>query len=287
VNLTPPSPLLLLGTHAYPASGEAAVRQDAALDALRQLRGVRLVNVQFADAPFVVAGFDTRADLVRDSRTVTGREGPRKPIATDLFDSLAAAAVEAGARRFAFANADVVVSQALVDRVAGGRHQAVLAARTDVDPADGREVGVNLEGVDVFVVETDWWRGNRRRFRPYLAGEPVWDNVYAAQLLCHADGVLLTDAGLARHTAHPTAWTRSPFGRYVQLLVALDAPYFSIWCRYHWELTRLRAAGGSEADERALQQAIFRWAPSWNDRVVHAGRAAVARVRYAVSASRA
>jgi hypothetical protein len=271
---------LLLGTHAYPASGDGLRRQAAALEALRGLRGVRLVNVQWPDGAFEVEGFRTLVWLRGDSLTVTGRRGARKAIVTEIFDALCGAAEAEGVEWFGYTNSDVRLTQALVDRVLAEPRDGWIVSRMDVDPDTGAELGVVTPGLDTFVVRAAWWRANRRRFRPYIAGEPVWDNVFAAMLRAHGDSLILNRGAWTHHERHPTAWTTSPFADYVRLLAALDRPHFSLWARYHHELEAMRARGASEEEEMAMQARVFRHRPTPAERAVQAGRAIKARVRY-------
>ena len=275
---------ILLGTSAFATRGDAHRRERAALAAWRALRGVTLANLQWPDGRVEVEGFPTHAVLRLDSRTVSGREGPRKPVALELFDRLCALAEGAGCRWFGYANSDVRVTQAAVDRVAAGGREGYAFSRMDFDAQTGEDAGMVLGGIDLFVVEARWWRANRHRFRAYLIGEPTWDNVYAAVLLRHADAVLLNREALVRHERHPAgAWSGSPFARYLQLLAALDRPYFTRWAHYHDRLLELRARGAPEAEELALQRHWFRLRPSPAARAVQALRALKARVRYAVA----
>jgi hypothetical protein len=274
---------LLLGTHAYPASGDAIRRQAAALEALRGLRGVRLANVQWPDAAYEVEGFRTLASLRQDSLTVTGRRGARKAIVTEIFDALCGAAEAEGLEWFAYTNSDVRLSQALVDRVLAEPRDGWIVSRMDVDSETGEELGVVTPGLDTFVVRAAWWRANRSRFRAYIAGEPVWDNVFAAMLRAHGDSLILNRGAWTHHERHPPAWTVSPFADYVRLLSALDRPHFSLWARYHHELEAMRARGASEDEEMAMQARVFRHHPTRVERAVQAGREMKARVRYFVA----
>ena len=70
------------------------------------------------------------------------------------------------------------------------------------------------------------------------------------------------------------------FGQYVRRLAALDAGYFTLWCRYWDGLVRLRAAGASAADELELAREVFVWRPSLRDRAVQVARSLKADLRY-------
>ena len=252
------------------------------MDTLRLLRGVVPVNVQFARDGHSVAGIETQARLTRDSCTVTGHAGPRKPILPDVLDLLCARAQETRARCFAFMNADIHLSQEAVDGMAAGAHDGWLFSREDYDGQTGASLGMGTAGTDVIAFSTTWWQQNRARFRPYIVGEAVWDNVYTAILMCHADAVLENRRPLARHEAHPIAWSpgRGPFSRYTQYLAALDSGYFSIWCRYWAGLQDLRRAGAPEEEERALAREVFVWAPGIAERAGQGLRFVVANLRY-------
>jgi hypothetical protein len=282
-----PRPRLLLGTNAFAASGDGARRQAGALASWVGLDGVELANLQWPDAPFPVPGFPTEPVLAGDSVRATGRAGARKPLAREVMDRLCALAEARGCRWFAYANSDVRVTQGAVDAVLAGGREGYAFSRADVDPEDGRVLDVTVAGVDLVAVEAAWWRRNARRFRPYVLGEPVWDNVYTAVLLCHADAVLLNRDPLLLHERHaPGAWDASPFAEYTRWMVARDRPYFTLWAHYHHHLLALRARGAPEAEEAELQRRVFRFAPTPGERVVQALRVAKAGLRFAVRRGR-
>ena len=263
--------MIVLGVNAYPASGESGARQERALAASTELRGVVLLNLQWRESPCAVPGWRTVPLLRDDSVRLTGRAGPRKPVAREVFDLLCAEALRRRAPWFAYTNSDVRPTQGLIDHVGGSEREAFAVSRTE--PA-----GVTTAGVDTFLVRAQWWQRHRRRFRRYILGEPAWDNVYAAILMRHADAELLNSAGWSRHEAHPVHWGTSPYAEYTRWLCALDRRDFSRWAEYHWELVPMRAAGASHAEEAALAERVFR-APQ-RGAVVQWLRAARAGLRY-------
>ena len=254
------------------------------MEALRRLGGVLPLNVQFADAPHSIDGIETLAVLARDARTMTGVGGPRKAIVSDVVDALCSRAEAAGAPTFCFMNADIRLSQHAVDWIAAGEHDAWLFSREDFDGASGASLGMSTAGMDVIALSTAWWRRNRWRFRPYILGEATWDNVYAATVLCHARAVLENRRPLARHEAHPAAWTPGggPYARYTQYLAALDAGYFRLWCRYWDGLQQIRQSGGDESSEHALARDVFVWDPGPAARAVQGFRNVKAWLRYGI-----
>src|SRR5262249_31768725 len=151
------------------------------------------------------------------------------------FDALAAAAARAGARYFGFLNADIVVSQAAIDVIAGEPRDAYAFSRLDVEPVTGRPLALALNGLDLFVFDVAWWRRHRQRFRAYILAEWFYDCVFGALMVCHGSGLILNRRGEIRHEAHPQG---APAGlaHYNGYLAALDAPYFSLWVRYRHRL---------------------------------------------------
>ena len=273
---------VVVGTHTFAASGEGLRRQAVAMRTLASLRGATPENVQFAEGGHAVEGVHTLAVLTRDSCGVTGRTGPRKPIVSDILDALCARAEQLGGRHFSFMNADILLSQQAVDWIADGQYEAWLFSREDFDGESGASLGMGTAGIDVIAFSTGWWRQHRARFRPYIAGEAVWDNVYTALVMCHAKAVLENRRPLARHEAHPTAWApgTGPYARYTQYLAARDAGYFSLWCCYWDRLQDIRQRGGDEQTEFALAQEIFVWDPGPRARVLQRFRDVKAALRY-------
>jgi hypothetical protein len=273
--------MLTIGTRFYPASADSERRQRLAREALAALPDVHRVNLQFTDEAFRPEGFETRAVLRLDSQRVTGGGRVRKPIVSEMFDALAAAAAERGDRWFAYLNADIEVAPAAVARITGGGRDAYAFCRLDLAPATREPLDVLLLGLDLFAADVAWWRRERRRFRPYIAGEALWDNVYAAVMASHGNAEIVdVDPGIA-HEQHPPGWGGGLFAEYNGYLAALDAPYFSRWAHYVAALQSARD-GGVAVDRDRLRDQVFA-APvlsglAWPR---HLARDLRARLRYA------
>jgi len=270
---------ILIGTHFYKAHGDSERRQVQAMDALRDLRDVDVVDLQWEPTPQWRPWIRTVEDLHLDSRTVSGCPGRRKPIAADMMRALAGQAQRGGHRYFMLINADIVVTEAAVSLVAQTGNDVYAFSRVDVEPQTGRELEPTLSGLDAFAFDVKWWRANQSRFRPYIMGEGCWDNVYAAIAMCHGDG-LIASSGEIRHERHPTEWGQSPFADYNGYLAAVDNRYFTLWCKYYAELIELRARGASPHQERALAKQVFTWQPSATAALKQVGRSVRARLVY-------
>lgn len=254
------APGMVLGTHIYPASGAAAERMRRALDAWTTLSGVRLVNLQFAGDPSPAThhGFRTCAVLQQDSRGVTGAQGVRKPIMREMLDRLVEEADQAGCAYAGFSNADILVSQAAIDRVAGGGRDATVFSRMDVDPLTGNAIGEFISGQDTLFIRPAVYRALRARLRPYIVGEMPWDVVYTSILLTHCRTELVNRGDDCRHVAHETIWVDSPFAKYGWQLAHMDWTYLERWYRYYYPAKAMREAGRPRAEEDALRDAVFK-----------------------------
>ena len=253
---------MLIGTHTFAAAGDSARRQAAGVASLRALGGVEIVNVQFARNPHHLDGVPTLAVLRGTSNAIAGRRGPTKPIMSEVLDALATHAASRSLDTFCFTNADIIFSQDAVDWMLATPGDGFVLSRQDFDGRTGTPETMEVAGTDVMAIATGWWAANRTRFRPYIAGEGGWDNVYTAILLCHSDAVLENRRPLVRHERHQPGPMPSPhFGEYVRLLCALDAGYFSIWCRYWDGLLRLREAKAGAEEEAAWAREVFVWKP--------------------------
>ena len=270
---------MVLGTNSYQGDPDAVRRQSCALDALQSLPDVIAIDLQWHDTPPPRPWIRTVAALRRDSTTVTGRAGRTKPIASEVLDALAAIAEREGCRSFAYLNSDIIFSPAAVRLVAAGEHQAYAFSRMDYD-STGRDTDVILTGFDAFAFDVRWWRANRHRFRPYILGEPCWDNVYASLLMCHGNGTLVNRDAVIRHETHRTAWGAGAFSEYNGFLATLDARYFTLWATYHARLTEARARGASEAEERVIAASVFVWRRSPVMALRQAARDVRAHVQY-------
>jgi hypothetical protein len=277
----PIAPPVLVGTHTFAAKGESARRQAAGVSSLLGLRGAEVVNVQFADHAHDFPEVRTLAVLRETSNGVTGRRGAMKPIMSEIFDALA---TEASARRleyFCFTNADILFTQEAIDWIALSGKDSYVLSRQDFDGASGQPTKMEVAGTDVFAMSTAWWARHRAKFRPYIAAEGIWDNVYTAILLCHGDGLLENRRPLVRHEAHPPGPMPSlQFGQYMRMLAAYDARYFSLWVEYWDRLTALRRAGATDAQEDQLAREVFVWAPTLAERALQIGRNVKAKIRY-------
>jgi hypothetical protein len=100
------------------------------------------------------------------------------------------------------------------------------------------------------------WRRERRRFRPYIAGEALWDNVYVAVMASHGDADIVDlDPGIY-HEQHAPSWGGGLYAEYNGYLAALDAPYFSRWAHYVAALQAARAAA-TPLDRDRLRADVF------------------------------
>ena len=251
---------IVLGTHVYPATGDAAERMRRALDGWAALPpGVRLVNLQFADDPNPVnhPAFETRTVLREDSLTITGAKGPRKPIVRELLDHLCAAAEETNAAYFGFSNADILIASAALNTVARSGREAVIFSRMDIDAATGKTVGEFFSGQDTLFLTPRGYRSVRPRLRPYVVGEMPWDVIYTSILLIHTRAALVNRGDDCRHVAHETIWADSPFATHAWRLAHQDWTYFARWYRYYNPAKALRDRGGSPAEEEALRERAF------------------------------
>lgn len=271
---------VLVGTNFYAATGDAGRRQDRAIRALRALRGVHTVNLQWADDVVEVEAIPMLPVLRRDSRTVSGRRGPRKPIVCEMLDGLAGAAARGGCEYFVYINSDIEITPRAIAVIETKRLEGLGFTRTDRDTATNAPLGTMRFGVDAFAFAVDWWYAHRHRFRPYIVGEPVWDNVYLSILLTHSDGQLIDDVGLLLHEQHPSPWTASPFNDYTWFLAALDRPYFAQWAKFHAEWTRNLEESAVAPDVRAMRERIFAVAEIRRGRFVQWGRILKAWLRY-------
>ncbi len=274
---------MLIGLQLYDANAVTVEQQRGAVTALTSLPGIEAVNLQFRDGPHAIdARIETVPVLCGDSVSVTGVTTRRRPLTAELFDRLAVLAHARGHDYFGFINADIVVMPEAIAAVSSGLDTYAIS-RTDLDPGSGVPCVPNplTAGLDMFVVASTWWRLHRRRFRPYILGEACWDNVYAAILLCHSNGVLLNREALILHPSQVPLWLEaSPAARYNGMLAALDGRYFAMWATYWHRLEAMRACGASLDDEQALRQDLFVWRTSATATIRQFARGARARLRY-------
>jgi hypothetical protein len=275
---------IAIGTRFYPAQPESARRQLRAQQAIRALADVCPINLQFADEGFAADGFEMRPVLRHDSRTVTGGAGLRKPIVSEMFDALADAAQTHGCRYFVYLNADIEVTAAALDYVRAGGLDGCAFCRVDLEPVTRTEAGIERYGLDMYAIDTAWWARERHRFRPYIAGEACWDNVYAALLCAHGRADIVDREALIFHERHDASWGSGIFGHYNGYLAALDAAYFSQWTHF----VARRQAASDPSGRQAVIADVFGppsrspFAYAWQ-----AGRSVRARWRYAAHARQA
>lgn len=273
--------MITIGTRFYPAAADSDRRQQRSRDSLLRLSDVHRVNLQFADEAFRPGGFETRTVLRQDSHTVTGGGGVRKPIVSEMFEALAAVARERGDRYFVYLNADIEVAPEALDRIRGGGGDGYAFCRIDLAATTREPRDVLRSGLDMFAVDAAWWTRERARFRPYIAGEPLWDNVYAAVLASHGRCEIVDTAPGIYHEQHAASWGGGLYEAYNGYLTALDAPYFSRWAAYHARLEAARRSGAA-VDRAAIMRDIFA-VPVLRglDYPKHLARCLKARVRYA------
>ena len=274
--------MMVIGTQFYPADPDGERRQVQSRASLLALGDVIPVNLQFVDETYEPAGFTTLPVLRQDSRAITGvTEGVRKPIVSEMFDALAGVATAERCRYFAYLNNDVVVTPAALDRVRQQDADGFAISRVDVNPATGAELGVQIFGLDMFVIDAAWWLRERRRFRPYIAGEMAWDDVYASIICAHGRGEIVNERPGILHDVHPTLWKGGPFAEHNGFLAALDAPYFSRWVQYATRLDQAIKAGRTVDRRQLAQETMGDARLSARAAVRHAASQLLARVRYA------
>jgi hypothetical protein len=268
---------LLIGTSTSDRAGDTARREAAATASLAAVSGAVAVNLRFVDDQPSAGTLEPLAALTLDAPGVTGREGPRKPIVSEMFDVLALEASRRGCARIALVNGDISVHQRAVDLLIARAVPAMAISRLDV--GGGLPDAMLLRGVDLVAFDVAFWRAERKRFRAYILGEALWDNVYASIVVCHG-GVLVNREPVITHERHPAGGLNSPFAAYSHRLATRDGRYFSRWCAYVAHAEHLRASGGTPEEEYALQRTIFT-PPGRTALVKDAARAALWRIRHA------
>jgi len=269
---------IVVGTHFYDGGADAMRRQKRAMDALATLRDIVPIDLQWRPRPASRPHLRVVPSLSQDSTTVTGAAGKPKPIASDVFDALAAIADAEGCSRFLFFNSDIVLTQAAID-LAREAVDGCAYSRLDEDAA-GQPLGIMVSGIDAFAIDVAWWRAHRQLFRPYILGEGCWDNVYAAIVMTRGRSLIENRDGLTRHQAHPAVWGAGPFAEHNGMLAALDSRYFTLWAEYYHELSAARARGATADEERAIAAATFVWKRSPTAAIRHAVRTLRTRVKY-------
>ena len=269
---------ILLGTSVSGRIGAAAREgtAQASLAALESSGAAACVNLIFHDeAAPASASIGVLPALRLDAPTLSGVDGPRKPIVSEMLDVLASEAARRGIRRIGLVNGDIVVSASAIEHALRMPHPAAALARTDT----GGELPDSLlrHGIDMFTFDAAFWRRERRRFRDYILGEPVWDNVYASIAACHG-GAIVNRERLLLHTRHASSFASSPYARYVHLLAARDSSYFRLWCRYVARVEAMAPGGMTEERDGQLQREIFR-APGLAAEAVDVARATWWRAR--------
>jgi hypothetical protein len=270
-------PAILIGTSVSDRP-DAAAREGAAQESLASVTAegeAQCLNLAFHDEPARTSRIEQLRALRRDASLVSKAKGPRKPIVSEMLDVLAAEAERRGIRRIGLVNGDIVVTPAVIQRATETPRPALGISR--IETGAGEPEALLLQGMDMFTFDVDFWRRERRRFRAYVLGEPVWDNVYAALIACHG-GDLVTRERLILHERHATRFHDSPYARYVHRLATRDSSYFSLWCAYVSHAEALRARGGTREEEQGLQREIFR-APGFTAQAFDIARAAWWRAR--------
>ena len=156
----------------------------------------------------------------------------------------------------------------------------------DVDPITGAEVDVLIFGLDMFAIDVQWWARERRRFRPYIAGEACWDNIYASLVCAFGNGVVINERPGIYHQRHAVVWGDGPFARHNAYLATLDSPAFSRWVRYAMTLDETLKTGTPVDRDRLARELLSDARLSFRETAVHAGRTVRARIRHAWNTAR-
>lgn len=234
----------LIGTHVYPAKGEDLGRIADAFESWRRL-DVPLVNLAFPDeASRNPSAFEELRCLKRDSNTVTGQKGIRKPLMCDLFDGLFHVAIERNCTYFVFSNADIQLTADFCELVSTCDLDSLIFTRQDyTESPESQDSKLFFRGQDTYAVRTKWWSENRHHFRPYIIGESLWDNVYTAKFARKGRSKIIYRKNLCLHQRHEQKWNPgSVFGRYNDMLRLrydyLDYGMWSLYAKKVYELDR-------------------------------------------------
>lgn len=269
-----------LGSHYYAAADETLARNRAAATTLKKLPRTTLVNLLFRDESFEEDGFETHACLSRDSCTATGRKGPRKPLARETFDSLARLAEESDHPFFAWINADIAVEPEFIGWIDSMQRDCFFFSRTDIGAPETEENGMFWFGIDLFVFRVSWWKEHRTRFRNYVIGDGLYDTIFTSIALSHSNGILVNNRSLIFHQFHPRVWAKSPFSDWNIFLSCRDFLYVERWHEYSGHLMQRPPEDFNDDEAEQLQREVFHSRFPISSRIVQAGRAAKAYIRY-------
>jgi hypothetical protein len=248
----------LLGTHIYPAKEDALKRMSNAIESWRILE-VPLVNMAFCDEPSInPPGFEELRCLKRDSNTVTGGKGIRKPLMLDLFDGLCETARRNNCSYFVFTNSDIQLTTLFRDLVSSCDLDSLIFTRLDYNESpDSHDSKLFFRGQDTYAVRTDWWCENRHHFRSYIIGEALWDNVYTSKFARLGRSRILYEKNLCNHQRHEQKWNPgSLFGRYNEMLrLRYDYLDYGMWSLY---IKQLFATDRDSDDFPTIQEQLWK-----------------------------
>lgn len=196
---------ILIGTNVF----EKNSRQDLAIESFKRLKKQNLnVDICLIQSPTDDVQYSDIAihrTLERNSSTLLNTT-KKLPFINDIFNTLYTQSYD----YFIFCNSDIILSQALVDKVNKQNPEAYGVSRIDIPQIKALNepfspLRMEPAGFDCWVVSKKWWSENANLFKDYFLGRPFFDVHYTMLMLLNTKtDVHVSNDHLIYHIKHPS-----------------------------------------------------------------------------------
>ena len=179
-----------------------SIRTDLCIQSLVKIKEnypgiVDLYNIQFEDRSIVGRehpAFKTLYVLKESNKTYVSNTDRTIPIMREFFDKLA----ELDYTYFGFTNDDIIISDRLIKFHLETDYDTLPVSRLAIDPISTLSDPITgdhyqVAGFDAFIIKSDWWKKNSKKFPNYILGHPCWDVHYATLCMRHGHSKLCND----------------------------------------------------------------------------------------------
>ena len=217
-------------------------RQQTCVESINNVKNMNIVplNICYEDEVITPDQWNVLPELKQSANIKLKVVGKRKPFVDDIFNLACSWAEQNGAGWFAYTNNDIIITAKLIKTVfklISEGFETIIVSRNEIDTYDKHSEailgGLLYGGSDVFFINVNWWRRNKRRFHSYILGERAWDNAYTSIMMCHSKGRILYINGLCLHVRHHTDWLTGDYASYnMWIYYEADSIYQVAYCAF-------------------------------------------------------
>ena len=223
-------------------------RQTFAIEILKKFKQkyseIEIYNITFKDEKNT-DGFIHLPVLCRNSSDFTKNFSKKKPIAKELFNSLA----QTDCDYFLFLNSDIFLTNKCIKLILKQEYDSYIFSRIDtydINSLNDSIIPMRMEiaGFDAWCVKKEWWLKNSDKFPDYIYGESLWDLHYGLTLYYNSNCFLGNKDTFIAHIKHPLQWTEDSLEQKYNATFWESSSFHRIWHDYVYKILIQRQPQG-------------------------------------------